>query len=64
MIFLHFGTRHFHDSREKNEEKASFLAHFGAGFLVWFVYLLGLGAIAANVDDPWRFKLILGWFHV
>lgn len=45
--------------REPNEEKAVFLAHFGAGFLVWFVYLSGLGIVASFISILWRFKIIL-----
>lgn len=46
--------------RESDEQKAIFLAHFGAGFLVWFIYILGLGIIASFVSALWRFKMILG----
>ncbi|VDK50829.1 unnamed protein product [Cylicostephanus goldi] len=46
--------------REKNEERAAFVAHIGAGFLVWFVYLPGLGVIAMFISQLWRFKIILG----
>uniref|UniRef100_A0A0R3RVS8 GpcrRhopsn4 domain-containing protein n=1 Tax=Elaeophora elaphi TaxID=1147741 RepID=A0A0R3RVS8_9BILA len=46
-------------NEESDEQKAIFLAHFGAGFLVWFVYILGLGIIASFVSALWRFKIIL-----
>ncbi|VBB29258.1 unnamed protein product [Acanthocheilonema viteae] len=46
-------------NEEIDEQKAIFLAHFGAGFLVWFVYILGLGIIASFVSELWRFKIIL-----
>jgi hypothetical protein len=46
--------------REDDDEKAQFLAHFGAGFLVWFVYLPVLGVIASQISQLWRFKIILG----
>ncbi|CAJ0938014.1 unnamed protein product, partial [Mesorhabditis belari] len=46
--------------REKHHEKATFLAHFGAGFLVWFAYLPGLGCIAHFITLLWRFRIILG----
>uniref|UniRef100_A0A915PIH6 SCP domain-containing protein n=1 Tax=Setaria digitata TaxID=48799 RepID=A0A915PIH6_9BILA len=46
-------------NEESDEQKAIFLAHFGAGFLVWFVYILGLGIIASFVSALWRFKMIL-----
>lgn len=46
-------------SRERDEEKAVFLAYFGAGFLVWFVYLSALGVIVSFISVLWRFKIIL-----
>ncbi|EJW83198.1 hypothetical protein WUBG_05892 [Wuchereria bancrofti] len=46
-------------NEESDEQKAIFLAHFGAGFLVWFVYIMGLGIIASFVSALWRFKMIL-----
>ncbi|CAJ0566805.1 unnamed protein product, partial [Mesorhabditis spiculigera] len=46
--------------RERCHEKAVFLAHFGAGFLVWFVYLPGVGVVAHFISVLWRFKIILG----
>lgn len=46
-------------SRENSEEKAVFIAYFGAGFLVWFVYLSALGVIVSYVSVLWRFKVIL-----
>ncbi|VDK71930.1 unnamed protein product [Litomosoides sigmodontis] len=46
-------------NEEIDEQKAIFLAHFGAGFLVWFVHVLGLGIIASFVSALWRFKMIL-----
>ncbi|VDM74483.1 unnamed protein product [Strongylus vulgaris] len=48
--------------REQSEERAAFIAHIGAGFLVWFVYLPGLGVIALFISQLWRFKIILGAF--
>ncbi|TMS36621.1 hypothetical protein L596_003745 [Steinernema carpocapsae] len=45
---------------ELNEERAVFLAHFGAASLVWFVYLSALGVIASFISLLWRFKIILG----
>uniref|UniRef100_A0A1I7ZVI5 GpcrRhopsn4 domain-containing protein n=1 Tax=Steinernema glaseri TaxID=37863 RepID=A0A1I7ZVI5_9BILA len=47
-------------NRELNEERAVFLAHFGAASLVWFVYLSALGVIASFISLLWRFKIILG----
>ncbi|VDK64218.1 unnamed protein product [Onchocerca ochengi] len=46
-------------NEESEEQKAVFLAHFGAGFLVWFVYFFGLGIIASFLSALWRFKVIL-----
>uniref|UniRef100_A0A914VYP3 GPR180/TMEM145 transmembrane domain-containing protein n=1 Tax=Plectus sambesii TaxID=2011161 RepID=A0A914VYP3_9BILA len=45
---------------ELDEEKAEFLTHFGAGFLVWFVHLPMLGVVASKIELLWRFKIILG----
>ncbi|VDM64677.1 unnamed protein product [Angiostrongylus costaricensis] len=39
---------------------ATFVAHIGAGFLVWFIYLPGLGVVASFISQLWRFKIILG----
>ncbi|EFO89827.1 hypothetical protein CRE_07518 [Caenorhabditis remanei] len=44
---------------EQNRHKAEFLAHFGAGFLVWFVSLPMIGTVASFVSQLWRFSLIL-----
>ncbi|KJH43631.1 hypothetical protein DICVIV_10349 [Dictyocaulus viviparus] len=46
--------------REQFEDRASFVAHIGAGFLVWFVYQPGLGVVASFISQLWRFKIILG----
>ncbi|CAD6184990.1 unnamed protein product [Caenorhabditis auriculariae] len=45
--------------REQNEEKAVFLANFGAGFLVWFISLPMIGIVVSLVSQQWRFSLIL-----
>uniref|UniRef100_A0A8R1HPZ3 GpcrRhopsn4 domain-containing protein n=1 Tax=Caenorhabditis japonica TaxID=281687 RepID=A0A8R1HPZ3_CAEJA len=44
---------------EQNRQKAEFLAHLGAGFLVWFVSLPMIGIVASFVSQLWRFSLIL-----
>ncbi|CAI5456145.1 unnamed protein product [Caenorhabditis angaria] len=44
---------------EENRQKAEFLAHFGAGFLVWFISLPMIGIVATFVSQLWRFSLIL-----
>uniref|UniRef100_A0A914EB06 GPR180/TMEM145 transmembrane domain-containing protein n=1 Tax=Acrobeloides nanus TaxID=290746 RepID=A0A914EB06_9BILA len=45
--------------RELNEERAIFLVHWGAAYSVWFVYLIGLGFIAAFISNLWRLRIIL-----
>lgn len=47
--------------REQDDDKAEFLAHIGAGYLVWFVYPSVLGVIVSFISVLWRFKIILGW---
>ena len=42
-------------SRQKNE----FYLHFGAGFLVWFVYLPIVAMILSQISALWRFKTML-----
>ena len=44
-------------SREEREDRATFLVHFGAGFLVWFLHLPLLGVVASRIDLLWRFKV-------
>ncbi|CAB3410225.1 unnamed protein product [Caenorhabditis bovis] len=44
---------------EQNRAKAEFLAHFGAGYLVWFISLPMIGIVATFVSQLWRFSLIL-----
>ena len=50
---------------ERNKEKIRFYLHFGAGFLVWFVYLPILAVIGTQVSALWRHKTILSelFFH-
>uniref|UniRef100_A0A915C1H7 GPR180/TMEM145 transmembrane domain-containing protein n=1 Tax=Parascaris univalens TaxID=6257 RepID=A0A915C1H7_PARUN len=45
--------------KEQDDDKAEFLAHIGAGYLVWFVYPSGLGVIVSFISVLWRFKIIL-----
>uniref|UniRef100_A0A7E4VFZ3 GpcrRhopsn4 domain-containing protein n=1 Tax=Panagrellus redivivus TaxID=6233 RepID=A0A7E4VFZ3_PANRE len=45
--------------RETDEERAVFLIHLGAAYMVWFVYLLGLGFIAIFISPMWRLKIVL-----
>jgi len=44
---------------EHNAEKVRFYLHFGAGFLVWFVYLPIAALICAQVSALWRYKTML-----
>jgi len=44
---------------EYDEAKVSFLLHFGAGFLVWFIYLPVLGALSSQIAIMWRCKVVL-----
>ena len=44
---------------EHNEVKVRFYLHFGAGFLVWFVYLPIAALICAHVSALWRYKTML-----
>ena len=44
---------------ERSKEKTRFYLHFGAGYLVWFVYLPILAVIATQVSALWRHKTVL-----
>ncbi|CAH1791741.1 unnamed protein product [Owenia fusiformis] len=44
---------------ENHQPKMRFYLHFGAGFLVWFVYLPIVALIGSQVSALWRFKTIL-----
>ena len=44
---------------EHSPEKMRFYLHFGAGFLVWFVYLPIVALIGTQVSALWRYKTIL-----
>lgn len=45
--------------RETNSQMAEFYLHFGAGFLVWFVYLPILAIISSHVSILWRHKTVV-----
>ncbi|XP_022242970.1 uncharacterized protein LOC106460515 isoform X2 [Limulus polyphemus] len=45
---------------ENDRAKLRFYLHFGAGILVWFVYLPIVALIALQVSALWRQKLLLG----
>ncbi len=49
---------------ERSKEKMRFFLHFGAGFLVWFVYLPILAVIGTQVSALWRFKTILSEYII
>ena len=49
---------------EHSEEKRRFYLHFGAGFLVWFVYLPIVAVICTQISPLWRYKTILSKFTV
>ncbi|XP_013386479.1 uncharacterized protein LOC106155976, partial [Lingula anatina] len=44
---------------ERGQEKTRFYLHFGAGFLVWFIYLPILVLIGSQLSALWRFKTML-----
>ena len=48
---------------EHNMEKNRFYLHFGAGFLVWFVYLPIIALVGTQVSALWRYKTILSEFY-
>lgn len=48
-------TFHMETSPDKNQ----FYLHFGAGFLVWFVYLPIVALILTQISALWRFKTLL-----
>ena len=49
---------------ERVPEKHRFYLHFGAGFLVWFVYLPILALICSQISALWRYKTILSKYSV
>lgn len=49
---------------ERDEEKMQFYLHFGAGYLVWFVYLPILVIISTQVSALWRYKTVLSKCHI
>jgi hypothetical protein len=44
---------------ERDAVKTKFYLHFGAGFLVWFVYLPLLTLVCSQVSSLWRYKAII-----
>ncbi|XP_023223794.1 transmembrane protein 145 [Centruroides vittatus] len=45
---------------ENDRAKLRFYVHFGAGILVWFIYLPVVALIALQISALWRQKLLLG----
>jgi len=44
---------------ERDMKKTKFYLHFGAGFLVWFVYLPLIAVVCTYVSSLWRYKTII-----
>ncbi len=44
---------------ERSLETRKFYLHFGAGFLVWFVYLPLVAAVCTQVSALWKYKTML-----
>jgi hypothetical protein len=44
---------------ERDLKKTKFYLHFGAGFLVWFVYLPLVSFVCSFVSSLWRYKMII-----
>lgn len=42
-----------------NNDDLNFIQHFGAFFLVWFIYLPVLVAISTQISALWRYKTVL-----
>ncbi|XP_074659967.1 integral membrane protein GPR180-like [Tubulanus polymorphus] len=55
--FLHELRTSF--SCEVNKDKIDFYLHFGAGFLVWFIYLPIIAIIGMKISPLWRIKTVL-----
>lgn len=45
--------------KEHRLERLQFFQHFGAGFLVWFIYLPILAVITTQVSSLWKRKTTL-----
>lgn len=46
-------------AKEENSAKRSFYLKFGAGFLVWFIYLPIVALVSPSIAALWRFKTLL-----
>jgi hypothetical protein len=47
-------------SQEQNHERALFLLHFGASFMVWFTYYILLLALSLVISEFYRLKFVIG----
>ena len=56
LWFLVELRRTYHHSHQDN---VNFIQHFGAFFLMWFIYLPVLALISTQVSPLWRYKTIL-----
>ncbi|KRZ84563.1 tRNA-dihydrouridine(20a/20b) synthase [NAD(P)+]-like [Trichinella sp. T8] len=47
--------------RERDSShRSKFLLHFGSGYMVWFIYLVALGALVGEFSVLWRYKVLNG----
>ncbi|KRY41650.1 tRNA-dihydrouridine(20a/20b) synthase [NAD(P)+]-like [Trichinella spiralis] len=47
--------------RERDSsDRSKFLLHFGSGYMVWFIYLVALGALVGEFSVLWRYKVLNG----
>jgi hypothetical protein len=47
-------------SSEINNDRAVFLLHFGASFMVWFTYYILLLAVSLVISEFYRLKFVIG----
>ncbi|CEF71445.1 Intimal thickness related receptor, IRP domain-containing protein [Strongyloides ratti] len=58
-VWFLYEIRHYIDSVD-DLKHASFLAHFGAAALVWFVYYPVFGVFSSLISEFWRSKIVEG----
>lgn len=46
-------------TKEDSEKKRHFYTRFGAGVLVWFIYLPIVALVSPKIATLWRFKTLL-----
>ena len=51
-------------SIEDSQIKRDFYTRFGAGYLVWFIYLPIVALVSPKIATLWRFKTLLSEFHI